>query len=202
MENIKIPLIVLTLAMLMQQADGQNFRPRPFVNKRLMELSVGFTGGIHVFEPVQSMYLNGAFAYCMENQIAVRADYFLFIPDPNFRGQLDRNSSLLAGGEFHFPHGRLDLSLLLQPGVAFCFLEVPGSLQRTRAEPIVRLGAETTYYLLNNAHVFVNASYLRGNYYLEGSEPYRLDELRITAGLGIQIFVNHTPVFQRKVVKF
>ncbi|MCS6990546.1 MAG: hypothetical protein NZL95_01635 [Chitinophagales bacterium] len=201
MENHKISLIALLLATALC-AEGQNFRPRPFVKKRLMEMSLGFTGGIHIFEPVQSLYLNGAFAYCLENQIAVRADYFHFIPDPNFRGQLDQNSSVFAGAEFHFPYGRFDFSLLLQPGIAWCFLQVPASLQKLRAEPVVRAGAETTFYVLRNAHLFFNASYLRGNYFLEDVRPYSLDELRICGGLGLNIFVNHTPVAQRKVVKF
>lgn len=201
MENLKVSLIIVFICLVLH-AEAQNFRPRPFVKKQLMEMSLGFTGGIHVFEPVQSIYFTGAVSYCLENQIAVRADYFHFVPDPNFTGQLDKNSSLMAGGEFHFPYGRFDFSMLLQPGVAFCHLVVPGSMQKLRAEPIVRAGLETTYYVLRNAHVFVNGSYLRGNYFLEGSRPYRLDELRLTAGLGINIFVNHTPASQRKVVKF
>jgi hypothetical protein len=155
-----------------------------------------------IFNPVQDVYVNGSFSYCMEDRIGVRTDFIFFIPDANFAGQLNRNSSILIGGEFHFPFHRFDLSLLLQPGISFVYLEEGMASTKTQVEPVITGSISGTYYILNNFHVFASVMYLHGNYFMEQSDPFRLDELRITGGIGINIFVNHTPLFQRKKVKF
>jgi hypothetical protein len=181
---------------------AQNFRNPPFVKKGLMNISTGISGGYMTLEPYQNIYVNGSFAYCMEDQIAIRTDLYVFVPDVNFKGQLNQNTGILFGGEFHIPFNRFDFSLLLQPGVSFVYLEEGVSSGKAQTEPVISGSISTTYYILSNFHVFASAMYLHGSYYMEQAEPYHLDEFRVTGGIGINIFVNHTPVFQRKRVKF
>ena len=201
MEKTKI-LIVLFCVCLSLQPKAQNPTNPPFVKNGLMSMSLGVSGGVMIFEPVQDIYLNGSFSYCMEDQIAIRTDLILFVPDLNFKGQLDKNSSILIGAEYHFPFGRFDISMLFEPGISFVYYEDGMISTKTQIAPIITGGLRTTYYLFNNFHIFLSTIYLHGNYFMEQPEPYRLDELRITGGLGINVFVNHTPVFQRKRVKF
>ncbi len=183
-------------------AYGQHFKKPPFLRQRLLELDVAFGGGALLFEPVQSIYMHAAFAYCMEDRIGIRAEFFYLVADPNFSGQLDQFAGLFIGGEFHFPAARFDWSLLLQPGVARCFLSDGNLGVSPRIEPVLQTGWKAVYYVLPLAHVFLHASYVHGVYFQEGPSPYRLDELRIQGGLGLNIFVNRTPAFQRKSVKF
>ncbi|MBS1657474.1 MAG: hypothetical protein K1X63_13120 [Chitinophagales bacterium] len=201
MEKIKI-LILLALLLMGFSANAQNFHNPPFVRKGLMYISTGLSGGYMTFEPYQNIYVNGSFGYCMEDQIAVRTDLYVFIPDVNFKGQLNQNTGILVGGEFHLPFNRFDLSLLLQPGVSFVYLEEGVSTKKVQTEPVISGSIGTSYYLFNNFHVFASAMYLHGSYFMEQPDPYHLDEFRITAGIGVNVFVNHTPVFQRKRVKF
>jgi len=201
MEKIKV-LIALLYCFISSHSEAQNFTKPPFVKQRLMSISSGLSGGVMIFNPVQDIYVNGSFSYCMEDRIGIRTDFILFIPDVNFKGQLDRNSSILIGGEFHFPFNRFDLSLLLQPGISFVYLEEGTTSTKTQVEPVITGSISGTYYILNNFHVFASVMYLHGNYFMEQSDPFQLDELRITSGIGINIFVNHTPLFQRKKVKF
>jgi len=201
MEKIKI-LIPLFTILVMQHSMAQNVSRPPFVRQGLMDMSAGLTGGVMVFNPVQDVYINTSFAYCMEDRIAVRTDFFFFIPDANFKGQLNRNSSILFGAEYHFPFQRFDLSLLLEPGVSFVYFQQGSTSTKTQTEPVISSSISTSYYILQNFHVFASAMYLHGDYFMEQAKPYQLDEFRITGGLGINIFVNHVPLFQRKRVKF
>jgi len=201
MEKIKALSWVLLL-LSAEISHAQNYGSAPFVRKGLMSMSTGLTGGIMTFNQVQDIYFNASFAYCVEQQIGIRTDLCVFLPDYNFEGQLQKNSSILVGPEFHFPFGRFDLSFLFEPGVAFPYLKDGVANQKVQAEPVYVLTLGASYYILQNFHVFASAGYLHGNYFLENVDPFRLDEIRITAGLGINIFVNHQEAFERKRVKF
>ncbi len=201
MEKVKA-LIVFFLLLYGCHVHAQKLGAAPFVQRGLMSMSTGLTAGVMTFNPVQEVYFNGSFSYCFEQQIAVRTDLYIFLPDYNFEGQLQKNSCILLGPEFHFPFGKFALSLLFEPGVAFPYLKEGVSNKKSQAEPVLTLGLGMSYYLFHNFHVSVSASYLHGNYFLESIDPFRLDELRVSAGFGVNIFVNHQPAFQRKIPKF
>lgn len=201
MEKTKAVILFL-FAMLFAEAALAQYGARPFVQKRLMNMSAGLTGGVMIFNPVQDVYFNGSFSYCIEQQIGIRTDLYVFIPDPSYKGQLDNNSSILIGPEFHFPAGRFDMSLMFEPGISFSYLEGGAADKQTQAEPVFQFSMGFYYYILQNFHVLASVGYLHGNYFLENNDPFRLDELRVTAGLGVNIFVNHTAPYERKRVKF
>jgi hypothetical protein len=201
MEKIKV-LILLLLVLFAEISHAQNYGRKPFVHKGLMYMSTGLTGGIMTFNQVQDIYFTGSFSYLVEEQIGIRTDINVFLPDYNFEGQLQKNSSLLLGPEFHFPAGRFDMSLIFEPGISFANLEGGTADKKTQAEPVFLASMGFYYYILQNFHVLASVGYLHGNYFLESSDPFRLDELRLTGGLGINIFVNHQAAFNRKRVKF
>src|SRR4026208_565804 len=113
MEKIKV-LILLLLLLSAEVSQAQKYGAAPFVQKGLMNMSTGLAGGIMTFNEVQDIYFNLSFAYCVEHRIAVRTDLYVFLPDYNFEGQLQKNSCLLVGPEFHFPVGRFDMSLMFE----------------------------------------------------------------------------------------
>jgi hypothetical protein len=200
MEKAKILTALLLCCAI--NAFSQNISRPPFVKKGLMNVSLGLSGGVMAFEPVQNIYFKGDFAYCMEDQIAIRADFFVFVPDAGFKGQLDQNSSFLLGAEYHFPFSRFDVSMIFQPGISLVYYEEGVSEKKTQAEPVLSLGLVTSYYILSNFHIFFSTQYVHGSYFMEEPKPYRLDEVRFSGGIGINVFVNHTPVFQRKRPRF
>ena len=201
MEKIKAVMPFL-FAMLLAEAVTAQYHAKPFVHKRLMSISTALTGGVMIFNPIQDIYINGSFAYLIEEQIAIRTDLVVFVPDPGFKGQLHKNSSILLGPEFHFPAGRFDMSLIFEPGISFAYIEGGAADKQTQAEPVFLTAMGFYYYILQNFHVLASVGYLHGNYFLESTDPFRLDELRVTGGLGINIFVNHTAAWNRKRVKF
>jgi hypothetical protein len=201
MEKTKV-LILLLLLTFAEASHAQNYGSAPFLRKGLMSISTGLTGGIMTFNELQEVYFTGTFSYCVEQQIGIRTDLCVFLPDYNFEGQLQKNSSILLGPEFHFPFSRFDLSFLFEAGVAFPYLKDGVANQKVQAEPVYVLTLGTSYYLFHNFHVFASAGYLHGNYFLENVDPFRLDEIRISAGLGVNIFVNHQEAFERKIPKF
>ena len=201
MEKTKV-LMSFLFALLFTEAVTAQYGPKPFVQKRLMNFSTGLTGGVMIFNPVQDVYFNGNFSYCIEDQIAIRTDLVVFFPDANFKGQLQKNSSILLGPEFHFPSGRFDMSLIFEPGISFVYLKDGTADKKTQMEPVLLTAMGFYYYIFQNFHVLAQVGYLHGNYFLESNDPFRLDELRVTGGIGINIFVNHTAAFNRKRVKF
>jgi len=201
MEKNKI-LILLCFLLLAGATEAQNFHASPFLRKGMMKISSGGTAGVMAANPVQEIFLTANFSYSIEDRIAVRTDFFLFMPDYNFEGELEKNSSILLGPEFNFPYGRFDLALLFEPGLSFTRLAGGTLDNKVQAEPVMTFSLATYYFLFQNFHVFASACYLHGNYFLESQDPFRLDEFRITAGLGINIFVNHQPAFQRKRTRF
>lgn len=201
MEKIKV-LIISSILLFPEFSYSQNFHAAPFVRKSLMKVSLGLAGGVHTFNPIQEVFFNGSFSYNMEDQIAVRTDLFLFLPDYNFEGALEKNSSILLGPEFHFPFGHFDLVFLFEPGVSLTYFEGGSADGKPQVEPVMSLSLAPYYYIFRNFHVFVSGGYFHGNYFSENDKPYRLDEFRLTGGLGINFFVNHQPAFQRKRTKF
>lgn len=201
MEKIKA-LILPGCMLLVQFANAQTGGNTSFVRQGLMDMSTGITIGVMTFNPVQEIYFTSSFAYFFEDQISARTDVNVFLPDYNFEGQLQKNSSILLGPEFHFPAGHFDWSILFEPGMAFPYLKDGIPNKKPQAEPVFNFSLGMYYYFLKHFHLSLSAGYLHGNYFLENSNPFRLDEIRIAGGLGINIFVNHQSVFNRKRVKF
>lgn len=202
MEKVKVSLVILFFLFISHNSHSQSIGSAPFIRKSLMSMSGGLGGGIFLYHPVQNIYFTGSFSYCMEDRIGIRSDFYLFIPDVAIGGQLDRNSTILLGPEFHFPAGHLDWTILFQPGLSFSYLKDEASTNQTQAEPVLTLSTGLTYYFFHNFHLGVNAQYLRGNYFSESIEPYNISELRFTAALGVNLFVNHQAAYQRKRPKF
>lgn len=201
MAKIKTALAVACILMALQTT-AQRGPTAGFVRKTLMSIGAGLGGGIFIHHPVQNIYFNGNFAYCMEDRIGVRTDFYLFVPDAAIDGQLDRNSSFFFGPEFHFPARRLDWTILFQPGLSFSYLKEESSSGKSQAEPLLSLTSGLTYYIFGNFHAGIHVQYVKGNYFYENAEPYNLDEIRFMATLGVNLFVNHQAAYQRKRPRF
>lgn len=199
----KNSLVVLLLVLFPMILFGQR-KSKSFVQKDMLSLSGGLSGGILVAHPIQDVYFNGSVEYFMEKRISVRADVFAFLPDYNFEGQLQKNTSLLLGAAWHFPYQRWDTYISFQPGVAFPGLSTGNTAEKVKTgiEPVLEMNGGVSYYFGHNFHAYIGAGYVHGNYYPEKTSTFILDEIRLMAGIGVNVFFNRYDAWDRRKVRF
>ncbi|MBK6484723.1 MAG: hypothetical protein IPG01_16675 [Chitinophagaceae bacterium] len=196
-KNSLVILLLLLVIPLTMQAQG---RKKPFIQKDMFSCSAGLSGGILVSHPIQDIYINTSVEYFMERRISVKFDAFFFLPDYNFEGQLQKNSSILVGAGYHFPYQRWDTYITFQPGLAFPGLSLGNTALevKTGVEPILSATGGVSYYFFNNLHAFASIGYVHGNYFPEETETFHLDEVRIAAGIGFNVFFNRYAPYERR----
>lgn len=199
----KNSIVALLLVLLPLYGSGQT-KAKSFVRKDLFTASGGLAGGIMAAHSTQNVYIISGAEYFMERRISIKADIYWFLPDYYFEGQLQKNTNAFMGAAFHFPRDRWDVYFAFQPGMAFPGLAsgTNTSVTKPGAEPVLLASLGLNYFILQNFHMFANAGYLHGNYFPEETSSFLLDELRITAGLGFNVFFNRYEPYQRKRVRF
>ena len=179
-------------------------KKKSFIQRDMFSCGAGAAGGILVSHPVQDIYINGSVEYFMERRVSVKIDGFLFMPDYNFEGQLQKNSSILIGAAYHFPYKRWDTYLSLQPGLAFPGLSSSNTAIPVEAgvEPILAMNGGLSYYFLNNLHVYACIGYVHGTYFPESPESFHLTEIRVATGIGFNVFFNRYAPYERRRIRF
>ncbi|MEO6166716.1 MAG: hypothetical protein ABIO46_06325 [Chitinophagales bacterium] len=200
-KNSLVILLWLLILPLFVPAQG---RKKSFVQKDMFSFGGGVAGGILVSHPIQDVYLNGSVEYFMERRVSVKIDAFWFLPDYNFEGQLQKNTSLLMGAGWHFPYLRWDTYISLQPGVAFPGLSSGNTALKVKTgiEPVLAANGGVSYYIGNNLHAYASIGYVHGNYYPESPEIFHLDEIRVAAGIGFNVFFNRYAPYERRRIHF
>jgi hypothetical protein len=107
-------------------------KKKSFVQQDMFSVSAGLAGGVLVAHPLQDVFLKGSAEYFMERRISVRADLYAFLPDYNFEGQLQKNTSLFLGASYHFPYLRWDTYMSLEPGIAFSGLSSGNTAEKVK----------------------------------------------------------------------
>jgi hypothetical protein len=198
----KNSLVIFLLLLLPLLADSQS-RRKSFVKKDLFVVSGGLSTGVMVAHPIQDVFIVSGAEYFMESRVSIKSDIYWFLPDYNFEGQLQKNSSIFMGAAFHFPLDRWDTFFSFQPGLAFPALASgTNTTAKPGVEPLLASSLGVTYFILQNMHVFVSAGYVHGKYFPESETAFPLDELRLTAGLGFNVFFNRYAPYERRRVKF
>lgn len=200
----KNKLVILLWLLLIPLFVSSQGRKKPFIQTDMFSFGTGLAGGVLVSHPIQDVYLNGNVEYFMERRVSVKIDAYLFLPDYNFEGQLQKNSSLLMGAAYHFPYMRWDTYIALQPGIAFPGLSSGNTAikVKTGIEPILCMSGGMSYYIRNNMHAFASIGYLHGTYYPESPDAFHLDAIRISAGFGFNVFFNRYAPYERRRPRF
>jgi hypothetical protein len=103
------------------------------------------------------------------------------------------NHALFTGINYHFlKPGRFDPFIGLSPGIGLAqaaFYDEENVLKRSRFAPIPLIGASAgcNYYVGWFFHFFVKVQGVAGQMFGDLPKPVRVDELKITAGLGWNI---------------
>lgn len=197
---ITVILVCLSLLMSAQQPNEQ------FIHKHLVRVDASIVKGYMLKENFQTVHLNGNAEYYTDNKISIRADANYMLGSIGLTSDsigLDKNSSVLLGASYHFhTNGHFDPYFIFQPGIAYTssykqnntslitMNEIP---EKTRyngtLSPIATAGLGFNYYFQRFAHLFLETRYVYGQHLSNAPSPISLQELRITFGLGFNLFI-------------
>ncbi|MFT4524642.1 MAG: hypothetical protein ACI9FU_001097 [Granulosicoccus sp.] len=133
-----------------------------------------------------NVYLHGGFEYFLKNKVSFTGHGFWFIDSQKDKGDLKHNSSVLWGLRYHFPwrKKKIDSYIGLEPGVGFVQAKNSESVSVMKATPLISASAGLTFYVWKYFNFFVETRYVHGHHSSEWNQTFKLDEFRISAGLG------------------
>ena len=189
---------LITLSSFAQEGDSQ------FIHKYLLRADASIVAGYMYKEGFNTVSVNGNLEYYIDSKVSIRGDCKYLLGCSGLTSdtlRLKDNHSILLGTVFHFKTtSHFDPYFILQPGFAYTSsykaAGTTGADQTTIVtnykpviSPLGTAGLGFNYYFPRFAHLFVETRYVFGNHLSEASKPLSLQELRITFGLGFNLFV-------------
>ena len=198
-----ISCIIFSTAVPAQQESGQ------YIHKHLVRTDASIISGYMFKGNIKNVYINGNLDYYLDNKISIRGDVNWMVgsssTSENSIGLKD-NHSVMLGVAYHFhTNGHLDPYFILQPGLAYTSSyqwkgDVPfpeTNVYKVNykglVSPLGSAGLGFNYYFQRFAHLFLETRYVHGNHLSEAPKPISLQELRITFGLGFNLFIIKQP---------
>lgn len=139
-------------------------------------------------------YVTGDMELFLDDRAAFTgAVWVSFSTKPKNKEGLTDNHSLFAGMDYHFlKPKRFDPYVGITPGVALvraAYNNKEGVLTKSKfsAAPLISLAVGCNYYVGSFFHFFVKVQGVAGQTFGNAPSPSRLDELKMTAGLGWNI---------------
>ena len=201
MKPIKlIILFVCSLSVVFAQQENTQF-----IHKHLVRVDASIVGGYLFKENINNVHINGSAEYYLDNKISIRgsASYLLGSTGltKDSMGLKDFHSVYL-GAVYHFnTMGHFDPYFIFQPGIAYTssYKGIPSNLASTDEQPkkyysgtlspLATAGLGFNYYFQRFAHLFVETRYVYGRHLSQAPSPISLQELRVTFGLGFNLFI-------------
>jgi hypothetical protein len=187
MKNLFLILCMLTISFAKAQED-EAFSKTYLICARA---SIG-TGSMFHY-PVTNVYLSGNVEYFSDELVSFRAnvDYL----EGSLAGNhfFKNNISSFAGVGMHFTtEEKFDPYIAIQPGAAFItsYYSLPDGGKYTgnpSITPLLSASAGFNYFASRYFHLFLNGQFVYGQHIPQSSERNRLEEIRITFGLGFNI---------------
>jgi hypothetical protein len=182
------------------------YEKKQYIHKHLVRADASIVFGNMYKHDFKNVYVNGNLEYYLDNVLSIRGDCNYSLGSTGLTSDsigLKDNHSILLGTVFHFPtKGHFDPYFILQPGIAYTssFMQknpvpmlkdtgvkdvnYPGVLS-----PIGTAGLGFNYYFQRFAHLFFETRYVYGQHLSQAPEPLSLEEVRITFGLGFNLFI-------------
>lgn len=178
-----------------------------FIHKHLVRADASIVAGYLFKENINNVHINGSAEYYLDNKISIRGSASYLLGSSGFTKDsmgLKDFHSIYLGMVYHFEtKGHLDPYLILQPGLAYTSSYqvhnwVPVQLKdeqisHTRypavLSPLATAGLGFNYYFQRFAHLFIETRYLYGRHLSQAPSPISLQELRVTFGLGFNLFI-------------
>ena len=152
-------------------------------------------------------YLSGALEYYPEKRVGIRGDVFWLAGAQQNNSYFSANNSIFFGGTYHFQSDRFDFYLGLEPGVNFTkigtYLNAVNaqgnnpqvalsSSQNFQIVPVISPLSGATFYFSRFFNFFVEVRYLQATFYAyPDGRNIPLNEIRVSAGLGLHLNVFH-----------
>lgn len=196
--NLIILFVCFSSLLFAQQENTQ------FIHKHLMRADASIVAGYLFKENINNVHVNGSAEYYIDNKVSIRgfASYLLGSSGltKDSIGLKDFHSIYL-GGAYHFPtNGHFDPYFIFQPGIGYTssykakYIGNPDDNTKVATyegvlSPIGTAGLGFNYYFQRFAHLFVETRYVYGRHLSPAPSPVSLQELRVTFGLGFNLFI-------------
>jgi hypothetical protein len=178
-----------------------------FIHKHLVRTDASIVAGYMFKDNLSNVHINGNLEYYLDNKVSIRGSASYMLGSSGLTKDsmgLHDFHSIYLGAVFHIPtKGYFDPYFILQPGIAYTssyrmynpnpipWSETP--LEKTTypgvLSPIATAGFGFNYYFQHFAHLFMETRYVYGNHLSEAPHPISLQELRVTFGLGFDLFI-------------
>jgi hypothetical protein len=193
------PLVFVSFLGQAQETESQ------YIHKHLVRADASIVPGYILNDNLQNVHLNGNLEYYADNKISVRGDANYMMGSTGYTKdsmKLKDYFSVMLGTSFHIAtNNHFDPYFILQPGIAYTssyYDSKAGSRDEIEGvkkyyagaiSPLASAGLGFNYYFQRFAHLFLETRYVYGTHLSEAPSPISLQELRVTFGLGFNVFV-------------
>lgn len=162
----------------------------PFTRLGLIKTDATISPGWMLNHGYSNIYVSGDLEFFTAEKFSFRSTTHWYIDSQEDPALLDQNSRIVFGPVYHWVKKNFDFGIAFQPGVAFTkpnLADTSGSEYPYKVLPAITLGAGITYYVWDYCNFFLNANYTHAQYTGLSSGSLKLDEICISAGLGLQL---------------
>jgi hypothetical protein len=175
-----------------------------FIHKHLVRSDASIVAGYMFKEDLSNVHMDGSLEYYIDNKVSIRGSATYMLGSSGLTKDsmgLKDFHTIMLGGAYHFKTGNhLDPYFILQPGLAYTSSykatykispEDNTPLQHYRGvlSPVGTAGLGFNYYFQRFAHLYVETRYVYGRHLSDAPKSISLEELRVTFGLGFNLFI-------------
>ncbi len=176
-----------------------------FIHKHLVRADASIVAGYLFKENINNVHINGSAEYYLDNKISIRGSASYLLGSTGLTKDsigLKDFHSIYLGGVYHFnTTSHFDPYFIFQPGLAYTssYKSGPPALKAGDTQirkyypgvltPLATAGVGFNYYFQRFAHLFVETRYVYGRHLSQAPSPISLQELRVTFGLGFNLFI-------------
>lgn len=175
-----------------------------FIHKHLVRADASIVAGYMFKSNLSNVHIDGNLEYYLDNKVSIRGSASYMMGSSGLTSDsigLHDFHSIYLGAVFHFQtKSHFDPYFILQPGISYTssykanYVSNPAENTKIATypgvlSPIATAGFGFNYYFQHFAHLFMETRYVYGNHLSQAPHPISLQELRITFGLGFDLFI-------------
>jgi hypothetical protein len=196
--NLIFLFVCLTTVLFAQQENTQ------FIHKHLVRADASIVAGYLFKENINNVHVDGNAEYYVDNKVSIRGSATYMLGSSGLTKDsigLKDFHTIMLGGAYHFhTNGHFDPYFIFQPGLAYTssykakYIGNPDDRTKVATyggalTPLATAGLGFNYYFQRFAHLFLETRYVYGRHLSEAPSPVSLQELRVTFGLGFNLFI-------------
>ena len=188
MEVVKTTLLIICMCCI-DNLNAQGLETREHLLSTTATISPGFQKNNSDI----NIYLHGMVSFYPEPKVSIDGEAYWFLGGQNQTTLMAENSSLVFGMNYHFAKdGNVDPFVGIMPGLSLVstnnYTIQQSFVTQYSIVPIVTLNAGFKFHMAKWCNAFVNLRYIKGTLVEHHFEALPLDEVRISFGLGFNIY--------------